>query len=122
MSITAAERHEIAELLVLMFNAAPGATYLSQIVSVYESVGHNLKTLAEVLGNHPAYQATHPNFWTGDDFATNLLTPLGLSGDFQARTAVVNAFNAHVSMADITYSAYVFLNDVSANPGAYGVQ
>jgi len=27
-----------------------------------------------VLGNHPAYQATHPNFWTGDDFATNLLT------------------------------------------------
>ncbi|MRD47231.1 Calx-beta domain-containing protein [Caenimonas koreensis] len=122
MAITAAERHEIAELLVLMFNAAPGATYLSQIVSVYESVGHNLKTLAEVLGNHPGYTSTHPNFWTGDDFATNLLTPLGLTGDFQARTAIVNAFNSGVSMADITYSAYTFLNDVLANPAAYGAQ
>ena len=122
MSITVAERHEIAELLVVMWNATPGATYLSQIVSAYEANGHSLSALANVLGATPAYQATHPNFWSSDDFADHLLTPLGLQNDFQARTAVENAFNSGVPMHRIEYAAYTFLNDVLANPSFYASQ
>ena len=122
MSITVQERHDIAELLVLMFNATPGSHYLSQIVTLYENNGHSLQALANTLGQTPAFNFLHDNFQSAGEFAADLLAPLGLSGDFQATTAIVNAFNAGVSKGAIMYGAFTFLNDVLANPSGYGAQ
>ena len=93
MAITAAERNQIVELTVMLFNAAPGAEYLSQIVSVYESTGRSLQTLANVLAGTPVYQSLYPNTQTADQFADAFLTPLGLQNDALARDFVVAKMN-----------------------------
>jgi hypothetical protein len=119
MAITATERTQIVELTVLMFNAAPGATYLSQIVGAYEADGHNLQTLAVQLGNTAAYQSLNPNFQLAADFATAFLTPLGLQTDSVAVSFVTSKFNAGESKGQIAYEAFTALNAVTS---AYGPQ
>jgi hypothetical protein len=114
MAITATERTQIVELVTLMFNAAPGATYLSQIVSLYESNGHNLQTLAEQLGTTSVFQSLNPNFQTAAEFASSFLTPLGLQGDAFATDFIVSRFNAGVSKADIMYQGFQALNSVGS--------
>jgi hypothetical protein len=119
MSITATERTQIVELTVLMFNAAPGATYLSQLVSLYEADGHNLQTLAVQLAGTTAYQTLNPNFQLAADFATAFLTPLGLQADAVAVAFVTSKFNAGESKGLIAYEAFNALNAVTS---ANGVQ
>jgi hypothetical protein len=120
MAITATERTQIIELVTLMFNAAPGATYLSDIVSVYEANGHNLQALAETLGQTGIYQSLNPNFQTAAEFASSFLTPLGLQGDAFATDFIVSRFNSGVSKADIEYQAFQALNGVtSSSPSQY---
>jgi len=113
MSITATERTEIEKLLVLMFNAAPGATYLSEVTSLYESVGHNLNVLATVLDDIPAFNTLHPNFQTAAEFAADFLTPLGLQNDTLAKNFVIDKFNAGVSKGQIMYDALQALEGVT---------
>lgn len=117
MAITATERSQIVELTVLMFNAAPGAEYLSQIVSVYEANGRSLQTLAGILGGTSVYAALNPNTQTAEAFADAFLTPLGLQNDSLARDFIIAKMNAGVSKGAIVYEAYAALNTVpdSAN-------
>lgn len=117
MAITATERSQIVELAVLMFNAAPGAEYLSQIVSVYEANGRSLQTLAGILGGTSVYAALNPNTQTAEAFADAFLTPLGLQADSLARDFIIAKMNAGVSKGAIVYEAYAALNSVpdSAN-------
>jgi trimeric autotransporter adhesin len=120
MAITTTERTQIIELVTLMFNAAPGATYLSDIVSVYEANGHNLQALAETLGQTGIYQSLNPNFQTASEFAASFLTPLGLQGDSFAVDFVVSRFNSGVSKADIEYQAFQALSGVTSDsPSQY---
>ncbi len=115
MAITAAERHEIAEIIVLMFDAAPGATYLAQLISAYQSVGNNLDTLTDLVADHPNYAAVH------DD----LLATVELQDDAEATDRIINALNDGISKGDITFALYQFLNAVLADPNAeatYGPQ
>jgi len=119
MAITATERTAIIKLTALMFNAAPGATYLSQIVSIYESNGHNLQSLAVTLAGTGAYQSLNPNFQTAAEFATALLTPLGLQNDTVAKDFVTARFNAGASKGQIAYEGYVALTSLGS--GATGV-
>jgi hypothetical protein len=120
MAITADDRTQIIELVTLMFNAAPGATYLSDIVSVFEANGHNMQALAETLGQTGIYQSLNPNFQTAEEFAASFLTPLGLQGDSFAVDFVVSRFNSGVSKADIEYQAFQALSGVtSSSPSQY---
>jgi hypothetical protein len=120
MAITTTERTQIIELVTLMFNAAPGATYLSDIVSVFEANGHNLQALAETLGQTGIYQSLNPNFQTATEFAASFLTPLGLQNDAFAVDFVVSRMNSGVSKADIEYQAFQALSGVtSSSPSQY---
>ncbi|MDP3619276.1 MAG: hypothetical protein Q8R63_05730 [Ramlibacter sp.] len=125
MAITAAERREIAEIIVLMFDAAPGATYLAQLISAYQAVGNNLNTLTDIIAAHPAYASVHTVIDTDEEWTDDLLATVGLQGDFQAESRILNALNDGVSKGDITYGLYTFLNDVAADANAavnYGPQ
>ena len=114
MAITATERSQIVELTVLMFNAAPGAEYLSQIVSVYETSGRSLQTLAGILAGTSVYASLNPNTQTAEAFADAFLTPLGLQNDSLARDFIISKMNAGVSKGAIVYEAYAALNSVPA--------
>ena len=115
MSITTTERAEILKLLALMFNATPGATYLSQIVSMYEGLGRDLAALANTLDDLPVYATLNPNFLTAEEFAAKFLTPLGLQDDALSLSFVIDKFNAGVPKGQIAYEAMMLLNAV--DPG-----
>lgn len=122
MAITAAERNQVIELTVLMFNAAPGADYLSQIVSLYEAnagtQAQKLQALANQLSQTSVYRSLHPNFETAEEFAADFLTPLGLQADTVAKDFVIAKFNAGVSKGQIVYEAYAALNAVPSTGAA----
>jgi hypothetical protein len=118
MSITATERTQIVELTTLMFNAAPGATYLSQIVALYEANGHNLSVLADQLASTSIYQSMNPSFQTAAEFATKLLTPLGLQGDAFANSWITSQLNAGASKSQVAYAAMQALLNLDPNASA----
>ncbi len=118
MSITTTERTNIEKLLVLMFNAAPGATYLSEVVSLYETLGHNMAALANTLDDIPIYNTLNPNFQTAAEFAAEFLTPLGLQADSLALSFVIDKFNAGVPKGQIAYEALLALNGVDSSMAA----
>ncbi|WP_048438195.1 Calx-beta domain-containing protein [Caenimonas sp. SL110] len=125
MAITAAERHEIAEIIVLMFDAAPGATYLAQLISAYQSVGNNLDTLTDLVADHPNYAAVHTSIDTDAEWTYDLLATVELQDDPEATDRIINALNDGISKGDITFALYQFLNMVLADPEAeatYGPQ
>lgn len=122
MAITTAERTAIIELTVMMFNAAPGATYLAQIVALYEANSgtseQKLQALANQLATTSVYKSMHPNFETAEEFAADFLTPLGLQADATARDFIIAKFNAGVSKGQIGYEAYAALNAVPSTGAA----
>jgi len=118
MAITATERFEIEKLLVLMFNAAPGAEYLSLVTSIFEGAGHNLQTVANVLDDIDSFKTLHPNFQTAEEFAADFLTPLGLQNDTLAKNFVISKFNAGVPKGQIMYEGLQALNSVGADGAA----
>lgn len=122
MAITAAERNQIVELTVLMFNAAPGEVYLAQIVALYEAntgtQAQKLQALANQLAQTSVYRSMHPNFETAEEFAADFLTPLGLQADATARDFVIAKYNAGVSKGQIAYEAYAALNAVPSTGAA----
>ncbi len=115
MSVTATQRFEIEKLLVLMFDAAPGAMYLSQVVGLYESVGRNLQVVANALDDLPVFQQLHPNFQTAAEFAADFLTPLGLQNDGLAKNFVMDKFNAGVPKGEIMYQGLQALNGLGSD-------
>ncbi|HRM66018.1 MAG TPA: hypothetical protein PLB24_03360, partial [Comamonas denitrificans] len=110
MAITTQERTNILKLTVGLFNAAPGANYLSEFTSVFEANGHNLAALAGTLGTTGAFQSLYPSFQTASEFATKFLTTLGLQGNTEAVDFVTAKFNAGVPKAQIIYDALVALD------------
>ncbi|HVZ44453.1 MAG TPA: hypothetical protein VHA82_11640 [Ramlibacter sp.] len=113
MAITAAERSEIIELVVLMFDAAPGSALLQQMVSFYEDQGHSLRALADALGRTPVFASIHPNFETSDEFASSLLSPIGLGNDALAHDVVVAQLNAGNSKSGIAFLVWQALKNLS---------
>lgn len=105
MALTAQERSDLIELAVLMFNAAPGSTYLSELTAIYESTGRNLAVVANILAGTPAYTQLNPNYQTAEDFAAAFLAPLGLEGNDEAVDFIVAQFNAGASKGAIAYAA-----------------
>lgn len=114
MALTTAERTNIIKLVVGMFNAAPGATYLSELTTAFEANGRSLSNLAKDLALTPAYRAINQNFQTAAEFATSFLTPLGLQANAIAVDFVTAKFNAGVSKGQIAYEAIVALDASTA--------
>lgn len=117
MAITTAERDQIIKLVVGMFNAAPGSTYLNLIVSIYEANGHNLPALAQTLAGTTAFQQIHPNFETAGEFATSFLTQFGLQGNQTAIDFITSRFNAGVSKGVIIQQAISVLDGIDPSVG-----
>ncbi len=118
MSITTAERLRIEKLIVLMFEAAPGATYLSQVVGIYETLGKDLGQLANNLDDVAIFNTLHPNFQTAAEFAADFLTPLGLQSDALALDFVISKFNAGVAKGEIMYEGLLALEGVTSGMAA----
>jgi Ca2+-binding RTX toxin-like protein len=104
MALTTAERSNIIKLVVAMFNAAPGSTYLADLTVAYEANGRSLTNLANDLSNTGAFKALNPVFQTAAEFATSLLTPLGLQANTTAVDYVTAQFNSGVSKGLIAYN------------------
>jgi hypothetical protein len=114
MSITATERTQIIEFIVTMFEAAPGATYLSQVVAMYEANGHRLDTLAAQLDDTAVYQGLNPAAQTLCAFTSELLAPLALTNDRLATDFVASRWAAGESKGQIAFEAYQALESVTA--------
>ncbi len=110
MSLTATERTSIIELTTLMFNAAPGAVYLGQIDTLFESNGRSISTLASLLAQTSIYTSQNPGFQTSAEFAAKFLTPLGLQNDATATDFIVSKLNSGASKASVVVAAMNALN------------
>ncbi|HVZ46153.1 MAG TPA: hypothetical protein VHA82_20265 [Ramlibacter sp.] len=112
MAITATERSEIVELVVLMLDAAPGAAYLQAIVAAYEASGRNLHVLADLLGNTALFQSVNTNFQSAEEFAQTLLAPLGLQDDPLVHDFVVAQVNGGAAKADVIFVLWQVLHNL----------
>lgn len=117
MAITTTERDQIIKLVVGMFNAAPGATYLNTITSIYEANGHNLTALAQTLSGTSVFQAMYPSFQTSTEFATSFLSQFGLQTNQTAIDYIVARVNAGVNKGEIILNAIVLLDGINSSVG-----
>jgi len=74
-SITTEGRAELIALYTAMFNAAPGANNLNEIVTMRES-GKTLLEVATALAAKPAFGSVYPALLTADEFAARLVTSM----------------------------------------------
>ena len=109
MAISTTEQTNIVRLVVGMFNAAPGATYLNDIVNVYEANGHNLTALAGSLANTGAFHSIYSSALTAQQFATAFLTTLGLQFNTEANDFIVLKANTPESRGQIILEAITAL-------------
>lgn len=109
-SLSNAERTNIIKLVVGLFNAAPGATFLADLMVAYEANGYDMRQLAINLSNTPAYKAMNPDSQTVSEFCTALLTPLGLQNNQTAVGLVTAELNAGFSKGEIAYRALALLD------------
>ena len=105
------ERTNILKLVVAMFNAPPGASYLNEIVSLYQANGNNLSALAQSLSNTGAYNVLNPKSQIATEFAANFLTPYGLQNNAVAVDFIVSKFNAGVNKGQISLDAATAINN-----------
>lgn len=110
MALTDIERTNIIKLVVGMFNAALGATYLAVLTVEYEANGRNLHLLADTLAGIPAYKSLNPTYQTASEFASALLIPLGLQNNQVALDFVTTKFNAGVSKGAIVCDVVLALD------------
>lgn len=114
-TITTQERTNILKLVAGLFNAAPGAQYLSDFTSVYQAGGNNLQALALTLGTTGAFKSIYPNYLTADEFATKFLTTVGLQANTEAQDWVKAKVAAGESFASVIYQGLVAI-DGSTSP------
>lgn len=109
MAITTAQRNEIITLFVGVFNAAPGAEYLTQLVNARDA-GATLSDLANALVAHPEFNKVHPNFQTSEEFASALVANL-LGSEVEPAAAewstnwVASQINAGATKAEVIVAA-----------------
>ncbi|SFC17380.1 Hemolysin-type calcium-binding repeat-containing protein [Polaromonas sp. OV174] len=118
MAITAQERTNITKLVVAMFNAAPGATYLAELTVAYEANGRSLSNLAKDLATNASYKALNPVFQTAAEFAAAFLTPLGLQNNTEAKDFITAKFNAGVSKGQIALDAATAIDGYTGGDAA----
>lgn len=113
MAITYAERQHIIELAVFEFAAFPGGTYLSEIVSMFESNGRDLLRLADLLDDTGVYESLNPATQTLCAFAHELLAPWRLQADSAAVDFVASRWLAGESKGQIACEAIQALHAIT---------
>ncbi|MES2627242.1 MAG: Ig-like domain-containing protein, partial [Pseudomonadota bacterium] len=113
--ITPQEISDLIRLVVGMFNASPGALYLTSLTIAYEESGRSIAQLARVLSDNILFTALSPGVQTAGEFAIGFLTPLGLQANTVALDFVVSRFNAGMSKGEIIYEALQALQQTTAS-------
>ena len=113
------ERTNIIKLVNLMFNAAPGATYLAELTTIFDATSgtsaQKLTTLANTLSNSIPFLKLNPVFQLASEFANSILNPLGLGANAEAVAFVTAQFNAGQNKGQIILNVGVAL-DATTNP------
>jgi len=97
MAAFAPVRTQVLQLLVGMFNAAPGKNFLNEFAAFVEAVPAGtdpVVALANELASKAAFSNLHPRFQTGAEFAATVLANLGLTGNQIGTDFIVAQFNA----------------------------
>ena len=124
MAITADERTSIVGLPIAALQAAIPADALNDLVLQYEA-GSSLQDLAQVIVDHPVFQAEYPVILTTEEFAERWAGNL-LGGEVsaavldEAEAAIVGALNAGTSTADAIVLASEFLINADTSDPAWG--
>lgn len=105
MALTAAEQTNLMNLVVSMFNAAPGKQYFDEISDFFEANGRNLTMTARGLSGVAAFHSLYPSYLTSQQFATAFLTTLGLQGVQEANDFIVARANAGANWGQIILEA-----------------
>ena len=112
---TAVERTNIIKLVTAMFNAAPGAVYLSELTTYFDASGgtslQKLSALAVALSNTGAYRTLNPAFQVASEFASVFLTPFGLQANQEAIDFITARFNAGMNKGQIAFEATLAINN-----------
>lgn len=108
--ITVPERTNILKLVAGMFNAAPGAAYLSEFTDAYLALNKDLGALANALGQTGAFKSLYPSFLTAEEFADKFLDTLGLKDNTEAQDWVQAKVNAGESFASVVFQALVAID------------
>jgi len=93
MAITTTEQTSILNLVVSMFNAAPGAANLTSIAAAYEANGKNMTALANSLAMSSAFTDQFAGLITNEAVANKMAANFGLT----TGTAYTNAYNYFVA-------------------------
>lgn len=113
MALTNQERTSILKLVVVMFNAALGPAYLTELTASFEANGRDLAKLARELANTNLFKAANPPTQSPEGFAAGLLIPLGLQANSVAFEFVLSKVKAGVDKGQIAYDAIIALTNTT---------
>ena len=121
MAITAVERTNIVKVTIALYNAAPGASGLSDFTNFYEANGRSLSALATNLSNNNIFKALYPSFQTAAEFTTSILTPYGLQANTDAIAFVTSRFNASggTNKGQIAFEVAIAVNNTTSATGDF---
>jgi hypothetical protein len=113
-SITVEQRNEITGLIITMFNAAPGAGVLSDVVGAREA-GTSLESIADILATKPQFQSVYPSFLTSQEFADRVvgnLLPSDMPSGAKAWATdwIISKINGGESSASVLLQAFQALS------------
>ena len=113
MAVTAETRQDIIELVVTAFNAAPGASLLTELIAIFEEQG-SLEAVAEAIVNSDEFSDLYPSFLTLEEFAEQWLGRLVPEAPEAARAGAqelaVSLINGGTTPAQIVIQAAAYLS------------
>tara|TARA_R100001377_G_scaffold81364_1_gene60823 strand:+ start:1007 stop:3619 length:2613 start_codon:yes stop_codon:yes gene_type:complete len=123
MAITVEARTNIIGLVVGMFNAAPGASVLADLVASYEA-GTSIKAMAGFLAATNEFKGIFPTFLTNGEYATKVVNQLLAEASTAAKAeavAVLTAeLNGGMSRSDAFVEAITFVNATATDNATFG--
>lgn len=123
MAITVEARTNIIGLVVGMFNAAPGASVLSDLVAAYEK-GSTIKQIAANLAATAEFKGIFQTFLTNGEYSTKvvnqLLAEASVAAKAEAVTVLTAALNGGMSRSDAFVEAITFVNATASTNATFG--
>lgn len=96
MAITTQQQSNIIALTVGMFNAAPGAQFLSEFADMFENNGQSYQALADALATTGQFQSQFAGLVTQEGRINKILSNLGIQEGTDAYTTAKAHFDARI--------------------------
>ena len=96
MAITTQQQSNIIALTVGMFNAAPGAQFLSEFSEMFENNGESYQALADALATTGQFQSQFAGLVTQEGRINKILSNLGIQEGTDAYTTAKAHFDARI--------------------------